>query len=71
MLTDTVAEKIANSRGHYLACCNHKCQCYALAAEIVALLDRHHADDRNRLAEMLEARTTKLQRLERLVGEAI
>lgn len=70
MLTDTVADMIAASRNHNRLNCTASCRCYPLAAEIVALLNRHHAEDRNRLAEMLERRTTKLQRLERLVGEA-
>ena len=68
-LIPTIAEKIANARGHYLACCNHKCQCYALALEIVALFEQTYADDRNRLSEMLMERTDELNRLKRLVGE--
>lgn len=68
-MTETIAEKIAKVRGHDRAKCNHKCQCYPLALEIVALLEQHHADDRNRLSGMLMERTDELNRLRRLVGE--
>lgn len=68
-LIPTIAQKIASVRGHNLGKCNDKCQCYPLALEIVALLEQHHADDRNRLSEMLMERTDELNRLKRLVGE--
>lgn len=68
-MTETIADKIAKVRGHDRAKCNDKCQCYPLALEIVALLEHHHADDRNRLSEMLMERTDELNRLKRLVGE--
>lgn len=68
-LINEIADKIAKVRGHDRAKCNDKCQCYPLALEIVALLDQHYADDRNRLSQMLMERTDELNRLKRLVGE--
>jgi len=68
-LIPTIAEKIARARGHNLSRCNDKCQCYALALEIVALFEQTYADDRNRLSQMLMERTDELNRLKRLVGE--
>lgn len=68
-LINEIANRIARVRGHDRAKCNDKCQCYPLALDIVALLEQHHADDRNRLSEMLMERTDELNRLKRLVGE--
>ena len=36
---------------------------------IIALMDEHYHARLNKLAEMLDERTTELQRLQRLVGE--
>ena len=69
MLIDQIAEMIAKERGHRRELCNDKCHCYRLAVSIVALTEVAHSADRNRLAEMLDERTTELQHLKRLVGE--
>ena len=37
--------------------------------QIMALFEQHHADDHNRLTEMLADRTDELIRLRRLVGD--
>lgn len=44
-------------------------ECYDLALKIVVAAQQLQAADRNKLAEMLDRRTTELQRLKRLVGE--
>lgn len=36
---------------------------------VIALMDEHYHARLNRLAEMLDQRTTELQRLQRLVGD--
>lgn len=68
-LIPAIADMIAASRNHNRHHCNDKCQCYALALEIVALFEQSYADDRNRLSQMLMERTDELNRLKRLVGE--
>lgn len=68
-LINEIANKIAHVRGHDRAKCNKKCQCYPLALDIVAHIERTYAIERNRLTEMLADRTDELIRLKRLVGE--
>ncbi|MEN9717599.1 MAG: hypothetical protein RIQ99_477 [Pseudomonadota bacterium] len=69
MLIDQIADMIAKEHGHRRDLCNDKCQCLRLAYDIVAVTQQAHTDDRNRLTEMLDQRTTELQHLKRLVGE--
>ena len=70
MLIEQVTSIIAQTRGHDPSKCPAQgCQCLKAAIKIVSLLQQVHADDRNRLSEMLDRRTTELQRLQRLVGE--
>jgi hypothetical protein len=58
-LIEEIANRIASVRGHNLQKCNERCQCYPLALEIVALVDRTYADDRNRLSEKFAGTYTK------------
>jgi hypothetical protein len=68
-MIDEVTNMIAKVRNHNPELCNEKCQCRPLAAQIILLIQQHHANDQNRLTEMLADRTDELIRLKRLVGD--
>lgn len=71
MLTEDVRDMIAKARGHNPDRCNDKCQCYALALNIMVRVQSHIETRENELLEKLNERTDKLLRLQRLVGEEV
>lgn len=66
-----IRDMIAEARGHDPAKCNEKCQCYALALNIMARIRMDLGQRENELLEMLNERTAKLLQLQRLVGEEV
>jgi len=68
-LINEIADMIAAERGHTRTLCNDKCHCYRLACDIVALTEVAHAARLNATQELLDQRTTEIQRLRRFVGE--